>query len=71
MAHFGCLGALSCFQYGPAKAGFRLKAVLQTSARVFVVPSFSRNAAVFDSTATILARVDLTYQHYLRVHASA
>ena len=24
--HFGCFAALSCLQYGPAKAGFRLKA---------------------------------------------
>ena len=24
--YFGCFAALSCLQYGPAKAGFRLKA---------------------------------------------
>ena len=39
--HLVCFEALSRLQYGPAKAGFRLKAGLQTSARVFVVPSFS------------------------------
>ena len=50
--NFGCFAFLFGLQYGPAKAGFRLKAVLQTSARVFVVPSFSRNTALFDLTAT-------------------
>ena len=57
--HFRKFSALLCLQYGPAKAGFRLKAALQTSARVFVVPSFSRNAALFDYTATLVVRFDL------------
>ena len=50
--HFRKFAALLCLHYGPAKAGFRLKAGLQTSTRVFVVPSFSRNAALFDYTAS-------------------
>ena len=60
--HFRKFSALLCLQYGPAKAGFRLKAVLQTSTRVFVtrvfvtrvfvVPSFGRNAALFDCTTS-------------------